>query len=230
MPFKNVKATRNDQNFWIIPRIFRMSIPSPCWLCCGTFGTKKELRANIGGANHLRIREVCPWCTEGERTSNHIGDLKRHAVTKHEADSIVTERFFTDSNGFYLSIFPEDYSKIITPAIPTSQEARTAMNFMRLWKDGVANPSRTLQDWENGWKRGNATPTREVPSPYSPGSPVLSAQMHYSLTRPEMMSHIRINQMLLLEDRVEMDVVQDDVFYIIKKTELQYQAKCGQIK
>ena len=136
-------------------------------------------------------------------------------MTKHGADSIVTERFFTDSNGFYSSIFPEDYSKIITPAMPTSKEARTAMNLMRLWAGAVANPSRALQDWENGWKLGNATPTREEPSPYSPGSQVLSAQMHYSLTRPEVMSHIRINQMLLLEDRVELYVVQDDAFYII---------------
>ena len=107
------KATRNDQNIWIIPRIFRMSIPSPCWLCSWTFGTKKELRANIGRANHLRLRVVCPWYTEGERTSNRIGDLKRHAVTKHGSDSIVTEKFFTDVNGFYLSTFPEDYSRLL---------------------------------------------------------------------------------------------------------------------
>ena len=127
-----------------------MSIPSQCWLCLGTFATKKELRVHIGGASHLRMRVVCPWCTEGERTGNHIGDLKRHAMTKHGADSIVSERFFTDGYGFYLSIFPEDYSKVITPTMPTSEEARTAMNLMRLWAGVVANPSRTLQDWENG--------------------------------------------------------------------------------
>ena len=109
-----------------------MSIPSQCWLCSGTFGTKKELWAHIGRVNHLRMRVVCPWCTEGEKTSNRIGDLKRHDVTKHGAVSIVTERFFTDGNGFYLSIFPEGYSMIITPAIPTSEEARTFMNLMRL--------------------------------------------------------------------------------------------------
>ena len=134
-----------------------MSIPSQCWLCSGTFGTKKELWAHIGGANHLRMRVVCPWCTEEERASICIGDLKRHGVTKHGADGIVTERFFTDGNCFYLSIFPEDFSKIITPAIPTSQEARTTMNLMRLWAGEVANPSRTLQDWEDGWNWGNAT-------------------------------------------------------------------------
>ena len=184
-------------------------------MCSGTFATKKELRVHIGGTSHLRLRVVCPWCTDGERTSNRIGDLKRHAVTKHGADSIVTEKFFTDGNGFYLSIFPEDYSKVITPAMPTSEEARTAMNLMRLWAGAVANPSRTLQDWENGWKRGNATPTREEPSPYNPGSPISSAQIPYSPTRPEMTSHIRINQMLLLEDKVELDVVLDDAFYIV---------------
>ena len=122
------------------------------------------------------------------------------------------ERFFTDGNRFYLSIFPEDYSKSFTHAIPTSEEARTAMNLMRLWAGEVANPSRTLQDWEDGWKRGNATQTREEPSPYSP---VSSAQMSYSSTCTEMMSHIRINEMLLLEDRVELDVFQDYAFYII---------------
>ena len=30
-----------------------------------------------------------------------------------------------------------------------------------------------------------------------------------------MMSHIRINQMLLLEAKVELDVVKDDAFYIV---------------
>ena len=177
------------------------------------FGTRKELRAHIGGANHLRMRVACPWCTEG-RTSNRMGDLKPHAVTKHGADSIVSEKFFTDVNGFYLSIFPEDFSKIFTPSKPTSEEARTAMNLMRLWAGAVANPSRTLQDWDNGSKRGNATPTREEPSPYKP-SPVSSAQMAYSPSRTKMMSHIPMNLMLLLEDKVKMDVVQDDVFYII---------------
>ena len=54
-------------------------------------------------------------------------------MTKHGADSIVSERFFTGGYGFYLSIFPEDYSKVITPTMPTSEEARTAMNLMRLW-------------------------------------------------------------------------------------------------
>ena len=99
--------------------------------------------------------------------------------------------------------------------MPTSEEARKTMNLMRLWAGALANPSRTMQDWKNGWKRGNATPTREEPSPYNPGSPVSSAQMPYSPTRPEMMSHIRINQMLLLEDKVELDVVKDDAFYIV---------------
>ena len=139
-----------------------MSIPSQCWLCWGMFTTKKELRVHIGRASHLRMRVVCPWCTERERTSNRIGDLKRHAMTKHRADSILTEKFFTDGNGFYLSIFSEDYSKVITPAMPTSEEARTAMNLMRLWAGAVANLSRTPQDLENGWKQGNATPTLTI--------------------------------------------------------------------
>ena len=86
-----------------------------------------------------------PLVYRGERTSNRIGDLKQHAMTKHGADSIVSERFFTDGYGFYLSIFPEDYSKVITPTMPTSEEARTAMNLMRLWAGVVSNPSRTLQ-------------------------------------------------------------------------------------
>ena len=131
-------------------------------------------------------------------------------MTKHGADSIVMERFFTDSNSFYWSTFPEDYSKIITPAMPTSEEARIAMNLMRLWAGAVANPSRTLQGLENGWNRRNATPTREEPSPYSPGSPVSSAQMPYSKTHPEM-----DQSDAPLEDRVELDVFQDDALYKI---------------
>ena len=73
------------------------------------------------------------------------------------------------------------------------------------------NPAR-LGEW---LEAGKCHPTREEPSPYSPGSPVLSAQMHYSLTCPEIMSHIQINQMLLIEDRVQLYVFQDDAFYII---------------
>ena len=86
--------------------------------------------------------------------------------------------------------------------MPTSEEARTGMNLMRLWAGAVANPSRTLQDYENDWKHRNATPTREEPSPYNPASPVSSAQMPYSPTRPEMVANILISQMILIEDKV----------------------------
>ena len=68
---------------------------------------------------------------------------------------------------------------------------------------------------EIGWKRRNATPTRVEPSPFNQASPVSSAQMPYSPTRQEMMSNIQISQMLLIEDKVELDVFQDDAFYII---------------
>ena len=121
-------------------------------------------------------------------------------------------------------------SKILTPAMPTSEEVRTSMNLMRLWAGAVANPSRTLQDWENGLNRRNATPTRVEPIPFNQASPVSSAPMPNSPTRQEIMSNIRISQMLLIEDKVELDVFQDDAFYIINLIRFQCQTRCSKMK
>ena len=111
-----------------------MSSISQCWLCPSTVATRKELRAHIGSSNHLRLRVLCLWCFDGEKTSNRVGDLKRHVATKLAFDKLFGDKFFSDGNGFYLAMFPEDYARIITPTPPSSQKAIQAMEAVKSWK------------------------------------------------------------------------------------------------
>ena len=78
-----------------------------------------SLRAHIGSSHHLRLRVLCPWCFDGEKTSNRVRDLKKHVATKHAFDKLFGDKFFSDGNGFYLAMFPKDYARIITPTPPS---------------------------------------------------------------------------------------------------------------
>ena len=149
--------------------LFRMA--SQCWLCSARLATKKDLRAHIGSSSHLRLRVLCPWCFDKEYTSNRMGDLKKHASTKHGAEHLVSSGFFGDAIGFYLAMYPQDYARVITPSAPTTKEAIEAMGYVRRWVGAAVSSSRSLQDWERGWTLGDATPTREEPSSFQPLSP-----------------------------------------------------------
>ena len=187
---------------------------SHCWMCPSIFSTRKELRSHLDGS-HLRLKVVCPWCVDGERSSNRIGDLKKHAINKHGADHLVREGFFSAGVGFYLALYPEDYARVTTPGRPTTEDARAAMNLMRLWMGAVKNPSRTPQDWERGWTLGNATPTREEPSHYIPGSPAVApVAPPYSPSRPDMISSITVNQVFVKEDCVEVDITHENSYFV----------------
>ena len=194
-----------------------MSSISQCWLCPSTFATRKELRAHIGSSNHLRLRVLCPWCYDGEKTSNRVGDLKRHVATKHAFDKLFGDKFFSDGNGFYLAMFPKDYARIITPTPPSSQEAIQAMEAVKSWTSVTPSSSRSLQEWKQGWALGDATPTREEPSGVDPRSPARGDEAPpYSPTRPEMVAGLVANQFLVGEDGIELDIIQGSAYFIVK--------------
>ena len=121
-------------------------IASQCWLCSARLATKKDLRAHIGSSSHLRV--LCPWCLDKEYTSNRMGDLKKHASTNHGAEYIVPSGFFSDGNGFYLAIYPQDYASHHSNPPPPPLPPKKPVMFVRQWLQGVPSSSRTLQDWE----------------------------------------------------------------------------------
>ena len=194
--------------------LFRMA--SQCWLCSARLATKKDLRAHIGSSSHLQLRVLCPWCFDKEYTSNRMGDLKKHASTKHGAEHLVSSGFFGDAIGFYLAMYPQDYARVITPSAPTTKEAIEAMGYVRRWVGAAVSSSRSLQDWERGWTLGDATPTREEPSSFQPLRPARGdVPPPYSPTRPELVADLNLNQIYVMEDVVQLDAVQGNSYDIV---------------
>lgn len=189
-----------------------------CWLCPGMFPNKKELRLHLAAAPHFRLKVVCPWCAEGERASNRIGDLKRHVVAKHPgAELALSADFFSEAVGFYLALHPNDYARVTTPAPSSGPSATAAIHLVKLWLEGVPNPSRTLQEWQAGWNLGDATPLREEPMQYLPTAPPAASPVPpYSPTRPDMFTEgMTINMVKVAEDRVEVDVMKDKSYFVV---------------
>ena len=194
--------------------LFRMA--SQCWLCSARLATKKDLRAHIGISSNLRPRLLYPWCFVEEYTSNRMGDLKKHASTKHGAEHLVSSGFFGDAIRFYLAMYPQYYARVNTPSAPTTKEVIEAMGYVRRWEGAAVSSSRTLQDWERGWTLGDATPTREEPSSFQPLSPARGdVPPPYSPTRPELVADLNLNQIYVKEDVVQLDAVQGDFYYIV---------------
>ena len=123
-----------------------------CWLCPTFESRKSDLKHHLISA-HDRLRIVCPWCLGRETTFRKAVDLKIHIKNAHKT---VRRDAPSDAFGepacFWISIFPRDYAKTITPASPTSTEARFLRNAVERWLPTLGTKcSRSLSQWKEGW-------------------------------------------------------------------------------
>jgi hypothetical protein len=63
------------------------------------------------------MRVVCPCCYGEEKTYRRMSELQKHTEKHHQSltDDVKTSSFFSEANGFWLSIHPEDYARLIKP-------------------------------------------------------------------------------------------------------------------
>ena len=123
-----------------------------CWLCPTFESRKSDLKHHLVSV-HDRLRIVCPWCLGRETTFRKAVDLKLHIKNAHKT---VRRDAPSDAFGepacFWISIFPRDYAKTITPASPTSTEAQFLRNAVEHWLPTLGTKySRSLSQWKEGW-------------------------------------------------------------------------------
>ena len=108
----------------------------------------------------------------------------KNTEKRHQSltDDVKTSSFFSEGNGFWLSIHPEDYARLIKPTDhDTILAIRTSADVSR-WLEWTGTSSRSRQQWEDGWKTQDKSkkhiheqPTSGNP-PYSPSRPSMEDQ------------------------------------------------------
>ena len=92
-------------------------------------------------------------------------NLKLHIKNAHKTiRRDVPSDVFGEPACFWISTFPRDYAKTITPTSPTSTEARFLRNAVERWLPTLGTKySRSLSQWKEGWSV--VTPPLLSPSP-----------------------------------------------------------------
>ena len=128
--------------------------PEQCWLCPENFATRRDLKNHLGNSLHDVLKVVCPFCFEQEKTCRRIHDLKKHVESDHKSRfKRLSSSFFSENNGFWLAMKPDDYRRIITPSrrdTVEAQEARLEVHQLLTMNKAL---SRGKTEWFEGWRR-----------------------------------------------------------------------------
>ena len=119
-----------------------------------------------------------------EKTYRRMSELLKHTEKRHQSltDDVKTSSFFSEANGFWLSIHPEDYARLIKPTDHDTILAIRTRAAVSRWLERTGTSSRSRQQWEDGWKTQDKSkkhiheqPTSGNP-PYSPSRPSMEEQ------------------------------------------------------
>jgi hypothetical protein len=142
------------------------------------------MKNHAASSEHSKMRVVCPWCYGGEKTYRRMSELQKHTEKRHQSltDDVKTSSFFSEANGFWLSIHPEDYARLIKPTDHDTILAIRTRAAVSRWLERTGTSSRSRQQWEDGWKTQDKSkkhiheqPTSGNP-PYSPSRPSMEKQ------------------------------------------------------
>ena len=155
-----------------------------CHWCTQIFRTNRDMKNHAASSEHSKMRVVCPWCYGGEKTYRRMSELQKHTEKRHQSltDDVKTSSFFSEANGFWLSIHPEDYARLIKPTDHDTILAIRTRAAVSRWLERTGTSSRYRQQWEDGWKTQDKSkkhiheqPTSGNP-PYSPSRPSMEKQ------------------------------------------------------
>ncbi|KAK3095097.1 hypothetical protein FSP39_010292 [Pinctada imbricata] len=116
-----------------------------CHLCTEVFANMRSFKNHLAASPHLRLAVMCPWCPE-ERPYRRIVDLKDHTKIAHRSKlDVMPPAFFSENNGFWLSFYPADYTRVIKPSSEASEEAIKARREIPpgVWMIGRTDGNRT---------------------------------------------------------------------------------------
>lgn len=130
-----------------------------CWKCGERFQTQKLLKNHMTSI-HGSMTVVCTFCEKSEQRFKRVSDLKVHARKVHQAEmeTIPTE-FYSENNGYWCSIYPGDYIKLVRPTSrsnPAAVKMRTAV--LDWTKKMGSKTSKSRQAFLDDWQKTEAGP------------------------------------------------------------------------
>ncbi|XP_050411363.2 coiled-coil domain-containing protein 112-like [Patella vulgata] len=129
-----------------------------CHICPETFRNIRLLKNHLAAKPHQRLSLICVWCRE-EAKFRKMVDLKNHAKTHHRSKlELMPTDFFSENNGFWMAIYPEDYRRVIAPSGENTQQAIKARMEVLSFLEKVKNTARTRQEWVQGWRSPTTAP------------------------------------------------------------------------
>lgn len=117
--------------------------------------TQRQLKAH-GTARHQFLQVLCPWCYEENTEYKRPAELKEHGKRHHPLEiRKLPNGFFSENNGFYLAVNPEDYRRVVRPSHWESEEAQEARRCILKWAQAARKPSLTMNQIEKAWELEN---------------------------------------------------------------------------
>ena len=114
--------------------------------------SSKSLKVHVA-VRHNRLTVVCPGCHFEEKTFKRVSDLKFHYQKCHPEGSLPDDSF-TEANGVWLALYPEDFLKVIKPTKRNSEMARaTRAAITTMLGASVCRRTKCKNDWYDGWKK-----------------------------------------------------------------------------
>lgn len=117
--------------------------------------TQKLLKNHMTSI-HGSMTVVCTFCEKTEQRFKRVSDLKVHARKVHQAEM---ETIPTENNGYWCSIHPGDYSKLVRPTSrsnPAAVKMRTAV--LNWTKKMGAKTSKSRQAFLEDWQKTEVAP------------------------------------------------------------------------
>ena len=142
---------------------------SKCWICPEKLETTKSLKAHIA-IQHYRLSVTCPDCHGQERIFKRVSDLKCHYMKAHPHGSLPDEAF-TERNGFWMALYPEDYIRVIQPTARSDEVARktkAAITSMLSQSASSCRRKKYREEWYKGWELERESYQPETPSQDTP--------------------------------------------------------------
>ena len=142
------------------------------------------MKNHAASSEHSKMRIVCPWCYGEEKTYRGMSELQKHTEKRHQSltDDVKTSSFFSEANGFWLSIHPEDYARLIKPTDHDTILAIRKRAAVSRWLERTGTSGGSRQQWEDGWKTHDKSKKHIHEQPTSGNPP-------YTPSRPSMEDH-----------------------------------------
>ncbi|CAC5381724.1 unnamed protein product [Mytilus coruscus] len=126
-----------------------------CWICQQQFHDQKTLKRHLAsiGTHGGRLSVVWLWCFSYEKRFSRISDLKCHLEEKHpEVGPKLEKNFMSEANGYWFSVFPEDYMRLVSKMTPKGSSAAVqARSNVTSWLGKCKSIRRMRQSWVEDW-------------------------------------------------------------------------------